>query len=135
VVDDDAAMCRALTKVLRQAGASVTPAHSGEEAVEQLADREKEFDLVITDLRMPLINGANVLHAVKTVFPEMPVIIITAYSGHDTKSEFLFQGAAGFLEKPLDTVELLAEITRVFDAGKTTTASCDTTHAPTEDSH
>jgi len=69
VVDDDAAMCRALTKVLRQAGASVTPAHSGEEAVEQLADREKEFDLVITDLRMPLINGANVLHAVKTVFP------------------------------------------------------------------
>lgn len=119
VVDDDAAMCRALEKVLRQEGALVTPAQSGDEALEQLADREKRFDLVITDLRMPLVNGKSILNVVKAVFPDVPVMIITAYAGHDTRAEFLHQGAAAFLEKPLDTMRLLAEITRVLAGGKT----------------
>ena len=119
VVDDDAAMLRALEKVLRQAGCLVTRAQAGDEALEQLGDRAKRFDLVITDLCMPLVNGMTILHAVQTVFPELPVMIITAYAGPNTKVEFLQQGAAAFLEKPLDAPKLLEEIARVLAAGKT----------------
>ena len=119
VVDDDAAMLRALEKVLRQAGCLVIRAQSGEEAIKQLRDRAKRFDLVITDLRMPLVNGMSILHAVRSVFPELPVMIITAYAGPDTKAGFLQQGAAAFLEKPLDAPKLLEEVARVLAADKT----------------
>ena len=119
VVDDDAAMRRALEKVLRQAGCLVTPAQSGDEALEQLGGRARRFDLVITDLCMPLVNGMTILHAVQAVFPELPVMIITAYAGPNTKAEFLLWGAAAFLEKPLDAPKLLEEVTRVLAVDKT----------------
>ena len=119
VVDDDAAMLRALEKVLRQAGCLVTRAQSGDEVIAQLGNRAKRFDLIITDLCMPLANGGTILRAVKTVFPELPVMIITAYAGPNTKVEFLQQGAAAFLEKPLDAPKLLEEVARVLTAGKT----------------
>lgn len=135
VVDDDAAMCRALTKVLRREGVRVTPAQCGEEALEQLADRAKRFDLVISDLCMPLINGKAILQVVKSVLPGVPVMIITAYAGPNTKSEFLLQGAAAFLEKPLDTAKLIAEIGRVLKAGTAKTADPEPFHEPAEDSH
>lgn len=125
VVDDDAAMLRALEKVLRQERGLVTAVQSGVEAIEQLANREKRFDLVITDLRLPLVNGELILHAVKTVRPEVPVMIITAYAGPNTKAELLQHGAAALLEKPLDAAKLLGEIASILGGGTTTKADSD----------
>jgi DNA-binding NtrC family response regulator len=128
VVDDDAAMLRALEKVLRQAGCLVTRAQSGDEALEQLGGRAKRFDLVITDLCMPLVNGGTILHAVKTVFPELPIMIITAYAGPNTKVEFLQQGAAAFLEKPVDSPRLLAEVSRILTSADKKGTNPDPNH-------
>ena len=115
IVDDDAAMLRALGKVLSGERYEVSCASWVEEAMEQLAERKKPFDLVITDLRLPFVNGKSILNAVKVAFPKVPVIVITAFGSPEMKTECLAQGAAAFLEKPLDTQQLLMAIERVTD--------------------
>lgn len=114
IVDDDESMLRALDKVLEGEGWVVRCARWVDEAMEHLKDRDNQFDLVITDMRMPFVNGKTVLNAVKTAFPAVPVIIITAFGSPELKSECLHQGAAAFLEKPLNTPQLLAAIEGVL---------------------
>ncbi len=113
VVDDDAAMLRALERVLESEGASVARAAEAEAAVEILTRRQKHIDLVITDLRMPFVNGMTLIFAIHEIFPTLPVIVLTAFGSPEVKDECLRQGAAEFLEKPLDTAQLLGAIQRV----------------------
>jgi DNA-binding NtrC family response regulator len=86
--------------------------------MERLADNQGHFDLIITDLRMPILNGKSVLGAVKTALPEVPVIVMTAFGSPEVEAECLEKGAAAFLEKPLDTPQLLAALERVFSTSK-----------------
>jgi len=116
IVDDNPAMVRALERVLRGEGATVMPATEGAEAVEILTRREKVIDLVITDLRMPFVNGVTLVYAIHEVFAELPVIVLTAFGSEDVKEECLRQGAVALLEKPLDTSELLAVIEERCDS-------------------
>ncbi len=114
IVDDDPGMLRALDKVLTGEGAVVTRADCAGSAVEVLTGREKTIDLVITDLRMPFVTGITVLYAIHEIFPALPVIVLTAFGSADVKAECLRQGAAAFLEKPLDTPQLLTAVEGVF---------------------
>lgn len=107
VIDDDDAMLRALGKVLRNEGAEVTSASWGGEAADYLAQEQGKFDLVITDLRMPVISGGSLLLTVKGTFPDLPIIVISAYGSPEVKSQCIEMGASAFLEKPLDTRQLL----------------------------
>lgn len=110
IIDDDQAMLRALTKVLAAEGGLVTSAGWAGEAMDHLKDGSEGFDLVITDLRMPILGGEAILSAVKTALPWVPVIVITAFGNPEVKAECLNQGAAAFLEKPLETDQLLQAI-------------------------
>lgn len=118
IVDDDAAMLRALNKVLSGEGAVVATASWVGEVMERLADNQGHFDLIITDLRMPILDGKSVLGAVKTALPEVPVIVMTAFGSPEVEAECLEKGAAAFLEKPLDTPQLLAALERVLSTSK-----------------
>jgi DNA-binding NtrC family response regulator len=118
IIDDDAGMLRALDKVLTGEGASVISAAWAADAIEILTARQEWIDLVITDLRMPLLTGMTVVFAIHEVFPELPVIVLTAFGGPDVKAECLHQGAVAFLEKPLNTAQLLKAIEEVFTAQK-----------------
>ena len=118
IIDDDAAMLRALSKVLSGEGAVVASASWAGEIMERLADNQGHFDLIITDLRMPILNGNSVLGAVKAALPEVPVIVMTAFGSPEVEAECLEKGAAAFLEKPLDTPQLLAALERVFSTSK-----------------
>ncbi len=118
VVDDDAAMLRALQKVLTGEGASVATASWAGEILERLDENQGRVDLIITDLRMPILNGQSVLRAVKAALPEVPVIVITAFGSPEKRAECSRDGAAAFLEKPLDTTQLLAAIDEVVSAAK-----------------
>lgn len=110
IVDDDASMLRALEKVLGSEGAIVTSIPRADDAIELLTLRQKSFDLVITDLRMPFVTGATLTYAVHQVFPTLPIIVLTAFGDPAVKAACLEQGAAAFLEKPLDTIQLLSAI-------------------------
>ena len=116
VIDDDQAMLRALGKVLGGEGAVVTTACHAGEAVLHLTNRRERFDLVITDLRMPVVGGSTILGMVADAFPQLPVIILTAFGKPELEAECLGKGAAAFLEKPLDTPRLLAVIEEVFSS-------------------
>jgi DNA-binding NtrC family response regulator len=118
VIDDDAGMLRALEKVLRSEGGTVATASWVGEVMERLTESKGGVDLIITDLRMPVLNGQSILRAVKAALPKVPVIIITAFGGPEARSECMQAGAAAFLEKPLDTPQLLAAIERVFSSRK-----------------
>lgn len=114
LIDDDARMLRALDKVLTGEGAVVTCAQSAGDATEILSAKEKKLDLVVTDLRMPFVTGMTVVYAIHETFPKLPVIVLTAFGSPYVKAECLRQGAAAFLEKPLNTPQLLEAIGTVF---------------------
>src|SRR5438128_12538321 len=81
--------------------------------VKKLADSEKRFDVVITDLRMPMFSGRGVL-ALASALPELPVIIITAFGGPDVEAQALRLGAFAFLEKPVAAAQLIEVVKGAF---------------------
>ena len=114
VIDDDANLLRALKKVLSVEGADVTCVEWAGDALDFLTLRQKHIDLVITDLRMPLVTGVTVVYAVHEIFPAVPVVVLTAFGTDELRETCLREGAAAFLEKPLDTPQLLAALARVL---------------------
>ena len=114
IVDDDRAMLRALTKVLASEGCRVTSVDGPVAALGELSNREKRFDLLIADLRMPVLSGRGVLSFATATVPEMPVIIITAFGSPETKAEALSLGAFDFLEKPIYAGQLEEAVNRAL---------------------
>jgi DNA-binding NtrC family response regulator len=113
VVDDDPGMLRAMTKVLVREGMQVTGLSDPAAVATKLADSEQRFDLVITDLRMPMFSGRGVL-ALASVLPALPVIIITAFGGSDIEAQTLALGAFAFLEKPVTAARLIEVVKRAL---------------------
>lgn len=114
VVDDDVRWLRALEKVLTGEGAAVTPAQWAGDVLDFLTARKIRYDLLITDLRMPFVSGLTVVYSVRKMFPDLPIIVLTAFASPEVKSECLRMGAAAFLEKPLDTAALMEVIEGVL---------------------
>jgi DNA-binding NtrC family response regulator len=113
VVDDDPGMLRAMTKVLGNEGMHVTGVSDPTAVARKLAESEKRFDLVITDLRMPMFSGRGVL-ALVSALPALPVIIITAFGGPDVEAQARRLGAFAFLEKPVAAAELIDVVKRAL---------------------
>jgi DNA-binding NtrC family response regulator len=113
VVDDDPGMLRAMSKVLAGEGMQVTGVSDPVAVVTKLADSEKRFDVVVTDLRMPMFSGRGVL-ALASALPGLPVIIITAFGGPDVEAQALRLGAFAVLEKPVAAVQLIEVVKRAL---------------------
>jgi DNA-binding NtrC family response regulator len=113
VVDDDLGMLRAMTRVLSKEGMRVTGVSDPTVVVSKLMESETRFDLVITDLRMPMFSGRGVL-ALASALPELPVIIITAFGGPDAEAQAIQLGAFAFLEKPVAAAELIDVVKRAL---------------------
>ena len=113
VVDDDPGMLRAMSKVLAGEGMQVTGVSDPVAVVRKLADSEKRFDVVITDLRMPVFSGRGVL-ALASALPELPVIILTAFGEPDVEAQAMRLGAFAFLEKPVAAAQLIEVVKRAL---------------------
>ena len=104
VVDDEAVALKNLCHVLKKEGYRVTAAKSGKQA---LACLEKQtFALVVTDLKMPQVDGMQVLKRVKALYPQTEVIMITGFSTIDTAVESLKAGAYHYIAKPFKLDEV-----------------------------
>jgi two-component system response regulator PilR (NtrC family) len=119
VVDDEQSLREVLSIMLKRAGYSVTSATDGEEAIDFL--HKEIFDLVITDLRMPKIDGMEVLKAVKSASPETVVLIITAFATADSAVEAMKQGAYDYLTKPFQVDEVQLIIRNALEKRRLTT--------------
>ena len=118
VVDDEQSLRDVLSIMLKRAGYAVTSAMDGEEAIELL--HREIFDLVITDLRMPKIDGMEVLKAVRSVSPETG-LIITAFATADSAVEAMKQGAYDYLTKPFQVDEVQLIIRNALEKRRLTT--------------
>src|SRR5690349_20485272 len=98
VADDEQNLRRILVAMLRRDGHEVVQAASGVEAIERLS----EVDGVITDLRMPGADGMEVLRTAAKAFPQVPVIMITAYGSVGQAVEAIKAGAFDYIEKPFE---------------------------------
>ncbi len=107
VADDEQNLRRVLVTMLRRDGHEVVQAASGAEAIAQLAD----VDVVITDLRMPGADGMEVLRTAAKSFPQVPVIMITAYGSVGQAVEAIKAGAFDYIEKPFeqDSIRTIVE--------------------------
>jgi len=104
VVDDEPNLRRVLSAQLERDGYDVHTAEDGEQALTIL--KEHHIDLVITDLRMPRIDGMELLRRAQKLDAELPVVMITAHGTVDNAVEALKTGAFDYLTKPFDQVEV-----------------------------
>jgi DNA-binding NtrC family response regulator len=119
VIDDEANLRKVLAALLRRDGYDVTIAEDGEMG---LAEFQKNgADAVITDLVMPKLGGMEVLRAINSADPEVPVIIITAHGTVDSAVEAIKLGAFDYVTKPFDQSELsnvLAKAVRTHESAR-----------------
>jgi DNA-binding NtrC family response regulator len=115
LVDDDPELLKALSKVLQREGYRVIAKSDAVSAVDYLGDTDERFDLVITDVSMPGMKGTTFLTVLKTAFPDLPVILITAFGDWGQYGKALREGAFDYISKPFDKAELLAVIRRAVN--------------------
>jgi len=124
LVDDDPGLLRLLSMRLESSGYKVRTASNGKRA---LADVEASRpDLVITDLRMDQMDGIELLDALGRTAPGLPVILITAHGNIPDAVRATQSGAFGFLTKPVEKDELLAQVERALSAGAAGKAQSET---------
>ena len=113
VVDDEPNMLRLLKTILSdQTGYDVVTTNNPLEVSKLLQDR---FDLVVSDLKMPLVDGIDLIDIIKKIDSSIPIIIITAYGTLETSEEAVHKGAYDFITKPFRKEAILITIRRALE--------------------
>jgi DNA-binding NtrC family response regulator len=114
VVDDEPNMLRLLKTILMdKTGYEVTTTNNPLEVSKLL--QEDQYDLVITDLKMPLVDGIDLIGIVKGIDATMPIIVITAYGTIETAEEAIQKGAYDFITKPFRKETILITMKRALE--------------------
>jgi len=114
VVDDEPNMLRLLKTILMDKTGYVVCTTNNPLEVSKLL-QEDSFDLVITDLKMPLVDGLDLIDIVRKVDATLPIIIITAYGTTETAEEAVQKGAYDFITKPFRKETILIAIKRALE--------------------
>jgi DNA-binding NtrC family response regulator len=112
VVDDEPDMAESTEMTLERAGHEVAVVHEGARALELVTS--EQLDLVITDLRMPGLDGLQLIQELRSRNLETPVIVLTGYASVDSAVEAMRKGAADYLAKPFSPEELLLRVERTL---------------------
>ena len=110
IVDDDADICLTLQDILDMEGYTAVTAQGGRAALD--IARNRVFDAVLMDVKMPDLNGVQTFRLLRDIAPHTPVIMMTAFAVSDLLDEALALGACGALRKPVDFDELFTTIER-----------------------
>jgi DNA-binding NtrC family response regulator len=108
VVEDESTLCHNIERVLSRSGHTVTAVETGAAALAELDAHA--FDLVLTDLRLPDVDGLAVLDKVRRVSPDTVVLIMTAFASVDSAVEALRRGAQDYMLKPLSLADLSKKV-------------------------
>lgn len=112
VVDDEITVAKSIRQAILADDYEIDTALSGEEALKK--DREKNYDLIISDLMMPGISGLDLLKALKEARPSVSVIMVTGYPTIKTAVQTVKLGAFDYIPKPFTPAELRALVSRAF---------------------
>src|SRR5687767_13204566 len=118
IVDNDAVLAEVLSEVVTglMDGVDVDIATSGPEALQRLG--EKEYDAVAADIKMPGMDGIELLAAIRGRWPELPTLMITGHGDYEIAIRAVRNGAYDFIRKPIDREYFLATIRRALQAGE-----------------
>jgi DNA-binding NtrC family response regulator len=116
IVDDEKNIRLTLSQALEVLEVETDTAANGEEALVKL--KEKEFGLILLDLKMPGMDGMEVLRRVREIRPDIRIIIITAYGTVESAVEAMKLGAVDFIQKPFSPEEIRELVSRVMDREK-----------------
>ncbi|HEV8713934.1 MAG TPA: sigma-54 dependent transcriptional regulator [Candidatus Binatia bacterium] len=119
VVDDDASVLALFQTVLGSEGYDIICASSGEEALQQL--EQERFDLLISDLRLPGMDGITLVKQAKAINPAMPSLVLTAYGTVESAVAAMKEGAHDYLAKPFANEELRLAVKNYLDLSHLTT--------------
>lgn len=112
VIEDDRAMRWVLEKTFKEEGFNVTSFEEGQSALDRL--EKEQPDVILSDIRMPGLDGLSFLAKVKEIFPDLPVIIMTAHSDLESAVSSYQTGAFEYLPKPFDIDEALTLVNRAI---------------------
>jgi signal transduction histidine kinase len=110
VVDDELKICQLLEQILAAKGCTVRLAHDGLEALAQF--RQRPAEMVITDVKMPRLNGLELMRELKHLDPLLNIVVITAYPSISGAVEAMQYGACDFITKPFDITQIQAILYR-----------------------
>ncbi|UAB81272.1 sigma-54-dependent Fis family transcriptional regulator [Marixanthomonas sp. SCSIO 43207] len=115
IIEDEAAIRRVLVKILTEENDTyeVTEAEDGLEGTELIKD--KDFDLVLCDIKMPKMDGVEVLESIKKIKPETPIVMISGHGDLDTAVNTMRMGAFDYISKPPDLNRLLNTVRIALD--------------------
>ncbi|HET6337046.1 MAG TPA: sigma-54 dependent transcriptional regulator [Polyangiales bacterium] len=113
LIDDDVAICDAMSATLQTRGYDVTCLSSGTEAL--IALERDEFQAVVTDINMPGMTGLEFCRRAHTEWPDLPVVLVTAFGNMETAVSAIRAGAYDFISKPIRTQELLVTLARALE--------------------
>jgi len=113
VVDDEEIIRESLSFIIRKEGYEVHEAENGKAAYDKLL--LDSYDLVITDLEMPMMKGTDLIEHIKKLNIQTSIVVITAYGSLDTAITALRNGASDYILKPIEFDEILIKIKRLFE--------------------
>jgi len=113
IIDDEKAIRKTLGEILSYEGYKIDEAGDGEEGLKKFKD--KEYDVILCDIKMPKIDGIEFLERVKESNPDIPIIMISGHGNIDTAVEAVKKGAYDFISKPPDLNRLLITIRNAMD--------------------
>ncbi|MGZ4256469.1 MAG: ATP-binding protein [Gaiellaceae bacterium] len=115
IVDDDTALLEALPRALelRMDGVEIETSDNAADALERI--EQTDYDAVVTDIKMPGMDGLAVLREIKRVRPTTPTLLITGHGEHDLAVQALRGGAYDFVQKPIDRDYFVASLERAFE--------------------
>jgi DNA-binding NtrC family response regulator len=116
IIEDDPDGRRSVTEAVEDAGMEVVAMPTGEEGL--AAFRQQAFDIVLTDLVLPDIDGIDVLERLLQLHPEIPVMIMTAYGSVSSSVRAIKSGAYDYITKPLDLDDLQAKLKRAAETAR-----------------
>jgi two-component system, cell cycle sensor histidine kinase and response regulator CckA len=117
VADDDPLVRTAITRVLKRDGAEVVTANDGAEALRRYAERASELRLIVLDLDMPRVDGAEVLKVLRSFECDLPVLIVSGHTDPERTKEVEALGISQFLPKPFDARTLSDAVKRHLRQG------------------
>lgn len=113
IVDDDESTCRSLTLIFGEKGYETETAGTGRGAIEKV--EERFFNLVLADIKLPDIEGVELIERCKELHPDTVLIMVTAYASLETAIRALNEGASAYITKPLNMDEVLATVREALE--------------------
>ena len=104
IADDDRTIANLIREIVERRGSNALVAYDGEQALKIFEN--VKVDLIITDLKMPNLDGMSLIKMVRQKFSDIPIIIITGYGSDETYALAQSYGIAGFLSKPCSVVDI-----------------------------